>query len=217
MRLFHRRDRARRVRERAGGFLSHRASRELGVGRARDRRPGYSVGRHRAPARQPAPRCPAHSPAHVHGELRDRQARRGAGDAACPQERRRDRNPDRSTRAPAGRRHGPVLRPAGGDVVGAREAHYLIEKGSVAIDGISLTVFNIRRKKNAATFKVALIPHTLKVTTLGSKGPNDAVNIESDLLVKYVERVASPYLSNGKGKKGAAKSKSTRQMASGGL
>ena len=82
--------------------------------------------------------------------------------------------------------------------VDAGEAHYLIEKGSVAIDGISLTVFAIRRRKRTATFKVALIPHTLKMTTLGSKGPGDAVNIESDLLVKYVERVASPYLRIGR-------------------
>jgi riboflavin synthase len=81
--------------------------------------------------------------------------------------------------------------------VESREAHYLIEKGSVAIDGISLTVFDIRRQKRATTFKVALIPHTLKLTTLGFKRAGDAVNIESDLLVKYVERVASPYLGNG--------------------
>jgi riboflavin synthase len=82
--------------------------------------------------------------------------------------------------------------------VDAREAHYLIEKGSVAIDGISLTVFGIRREKRSATFKVALIPHTLKMTTLGFKRPGDTVNIESDLLVKYVERVAAPYLANGR-------------------
>ncbi len=82
--------------------------------------------------------------------------------------------------------------------VGSREGHYLIEKGSVAIDGISLTVFAIRRRQRVTTFKVALIPHTLKLTTLGFKRAGDAVNIESDLLVKYVERVASPYLGNGR-------------------
>ena len=81
--------------------------------------------------------------------------------------------------------------------VGLREAHYLIEKGSVAIDGISLTVFDIRRQKRTTTFKVALIPHTLKLTTLGFKRAGDAINIESDLLVKYVERVASPYMRDG--------------------
>ncbi len=67
----------------------------------------------------------------------------------------------------------------------AAEARYLIEKGSVALDGVSLTVFSIRGR----TFSVALIPHTLKVTTLGAKRPGDAVNYESDMLVKYVERV----------------------------
>jgi riboflavin synthase len=67
----------------------------------------------------------------------------------------------------------------------AAEARYLIEKGSVALDGVSLTVFSIRGR----TFSVALIPHTLKVTTLGAKRAGDAVNYESDLLVKYVERI----------------------------
>jgi riboflavin synthase len=67
----------------------------------------------------------------------------------------------------------------------AAEARYLIEKGSVALDGVSLTVFSIRGR----TFSVALIPHTLKMTTLGAKRPGDAVNYESDMLVKYVERV----------------------------
>jgi riboflavin synthase len=69
--------------------------------------------------------------------------------------------------------------------VPAAQARYLVEKGSAAIDGISLTVFGIHRRR----FTVALIPHTLKVTTLGSRRPGDTVNIESDLLVKYVERM----------------------------
>ena len=91
--------------------------------------------------------------------------------------------------------------------VGAPQARYLIEKGSVAIDGISLTVFDIRDRGSArragSTFKVALIPHTLAVTTLGFKRPGDRVNLESDLLVKYVERVAGPYLAGRNGKRGA--------------
>jgi riboflavin synthase len=69
--------------------------------------------------------------------------------------------------------------------VPAAQARYLVEKGSVAIDGISLTVFGIRGRR----FSVALIPHTLKLTTLGFKRPGDAVNVESDMLVKYVERI----------------------------
>ncbi len=55
----------------------------------------------------------------------------------------------------------------------------------MAIDGVSLTVFGIRGRR----FAVALIPHTLKMTTLGHKRVGDAVNIESDMLVKYVERI----------------------------
>jgi riboflavin synthase len=93
--------------------------------------------------------------------------------------------------------------------VGATLARYLIEKGSVAIDGISLTVFDIRKGKGgssrgaAFTFKVALIPHTLAVTTLGAKRAGDRINVENDLLVKYVERVAAPYLAGRNGRRGA--------------
>jgi riboflavin synthase len=69
--------------------------------------------------------------------------------------------------------------------VPANEARYLVEKGSVAIDGISLTTFGVRGRR----FNCALIPHTLKVTTLGTRRPGDKVNIESDMMVKYVERM----------------------------
>ncbi|HVN64111.1 MAG TPA: riboflavin synthase, partial [Candidatus Binataceae bacterium] len=64
-------------------------------------------------------------------------------------------------------------------------ARYLIEKGSIAIDGVSLTVFGIRGR----IFSAALIPHTLKATTLGLKRPGDAVNFESDMMAKYVEKI----------------------------
>jgi riboflavin synthase len=69
--------------------------------------------------------------------------------------------------------------------VGANESRYLVEKGSVALDGVSLTVFGIR----GGRFKVALIPHTLKMTTLGYKEVGATLNVESDMLVKYVERI----------------------------
>ncbi|MBW8742328.1 MAG: riboflavin synthase [Acidobacteria bacterium] len=62
---------------------------------------------------------------------------------------------------------------------------YVVEKGSVAIDGVSLTVAEL----DGAGFAVALIPHTLEVTTLGARGPGDAVNLEVDVLAKYVERL----------------------------
>jgi len=58
----------------------------------------------------------------------------------------------------------------------------LIPKGSIAIDGVSLTLVNVRIDR----FSVALIPHTLQHTTLGFKAVGDAVNLETDLLGKYV-------------------------------
>lgn len=61
---------------------------------------------------------------------------------------------------------------------------YLVEKGSVTVDGVSLTVSALRSDR----FEVALIPHTLDVTTLGRLSPGDRVNIEVDVLAKYVER-----------------------------
>ncbi|MGO9602370.1 MAG: riboflavin synthase [Candidatus Binataceae bacterium] len=67
----------------------------------------------------------------------------------------------------------------------ASETRYIVEKGSVALDGISLTCFGIKGRQ----FSVALIPHTLKVTTLGSRKAGDKVNFESDMLVKYVEKM----------------------------
>jgi riboflavin synthase len=60
----------------------------------------------------------------------------------------------------------------------------MASKGSVAIDGVSLTVVDV----DASTFSVALIPHTLACTTLGSLAPGDPVNLETDLVFKYVDR-----------------------------
>jgi len=64
---------------------------------------------------------------------------------------------------------------------------YVVEKGSIAVDGVSLTVAGVGEK----TFEIALIPHTATVTTLGIKGPGDPVNLEVDLVAKYVERLMS--------------------------
>jgi riboflavin synthase len=64
-------------------------------------------------------------------------------------------------------------------------SRYLVEKGSVTIDGVSLTVAGLTPEG----FSVALIPHTLEVTTLGSTGAGDTVNLEMDVLAKYVERL----------------------------
>ena len=62
---------------------------------------------------------------------------------------------------------------------------FICEKASVAVDGISLTVFNLTDD----TFEVAVIPHTSEVTTLGHRKPGHKVNIEIDVLAKHVERL----------------------------
>jgi len=64
-------------------------------------------------------------------------------------------------------------------------SRYLVEKGSVSIDGVSLTINSV----NAGQFSVSIIPHTLKATTLIDCSPGVKVNIETDILGKYVERL----------------------------
>lgn len=68
-------------------------------------------------------------------------------------------------------------------------AAQLVPKGSVAIDGVSLTVVDAESDR----FSVALIPHTLQATTLGIRRPGDRVNIETDILGKYVLRALAAY------------------------
>jgi riboflavin synthase len=68
---------------------------------------------------------------------------------------------------------------------------YCIEKGSIAVDGVSLTVAAL----DDDGFEVALIPHTLSVTTLGALDPGDEVNLEADVLGKVVERLLAARLS----------------------
>ncbi|MBR6243642.1 MAG: riboflavin synthase [Ruminococcus sp.] len=65
---------------------------------------------------------------------------------------------------------------------------YIVEKGSVAIDGISLTV----AKVTDSDFSVSVIPHTADVTTLSSKRRGDTVNLENDIVGKYVEKLIRP-------------------------
>lgn len=60
----------------------------------------------------------------------------------------------------------------------------MVPKGSVAVDGVSLTLVDVEPDR----FSVALIPHTLEITTLGGRGPGDLVNIEADILGKYVSK-----------------------------
>jgi riboflavin synthase len=67
----------------------------------------------------------------------------------------------------------------------AELASYVAEKGSIAVDGVSLTVTAV----GSDWFEVGLIPETLRATTLGRKQPGDAVNLEVDVLAKYVARL----------------------------
>jgi riboflavin synthase len=62
---------------------------------------------------------------------------------------------------------------------------YVVEKGSIAVDGVSLTVAGV----GPGWFTVALVPHTLEVTTLGERHPGDPVQLEVDVVAKYIERL----------------------------
>jgi riboflavin synthase len=62
---------------------------------------------------------------------------------------------------------------------------YLVEKGSISVDGISLTAYDVRDR----AFSVALIPYTLEVTNLRDARPGELVNLEADVIAKYVERL----------------------------
>jgi riboflavin synthase len=66
---------------------------------------------------------------------------------------------------------------------------YVVEKGSIAVDGVSLTVAGV----GPGWFSVALVPHTLEVTTLGDRGRGDQVQLEVDVVAKYVERLVGPW------------------------
>ena len=73
--------------------------------------------------------------------------------------------------------------------LGAELARYVVEKGSITVDGVSLTVSAVGADAAGDWFEVSLIPTTLSLTTLGHKGVGDPVNLEVDVLAKYVERL----------------------------
>ncbi|MDS1269450.1 riboflavin synthase [Lipingzhangella sp. LS1_29] len=75
----------------------------------------------------------------------------------------------------------------------AHLARYVVAKGSVTVDGVSLTVAEL----DDASFTVSLVPTTLELTTLGFAEPGDAVNLEVDVLAKYVERLMSHTIGQG--------------------
>jgi riboflavin synthase len=70
-------------------------------------------------------------------------------------------------------------------------SRYLVDKGSITVDGVSLTVVatSLDQRTGEATFTVSLIPETLHRTTLGFRAPGDRVNLEVDVIAKYVERL----------------------------
>lgn len=72
----------------------------------------------------------------------------------------------------------------------AELARYVVEKGSIAVDGVSLTVIEVGSEE----FSVGLIPTTRELTTLGLRRPGELVNLEVDVIAKYIERLASSYL-----------------------
>ena len=75
---------------------------------------------------------------------------------------------------------------------------YAVEKGSVTVDGVSLTIAELA----GDGMRVALIPHTLAVTTLGTVVPGDLVNLEMDVIAKYVERLTAGHTADGIGQGG---------------
>jgi riboflavin synthase len=68
-------------------------------------------------------------------------------------------------------------------------AKFLAEKGSITVDGVSLTVSGVGRNDGSDWFEVAIIPHTWQVTTLGALAADDRVNLEVDMLARYVARM----------------------------
>jgi len=72
---------------------------------------------------------------------------------------------------------------------------YVVEKGSIAVDGISLTVARVTNEGVA----VSVIPHTLAATTIGSKRAGDDVNIEVDIVAKYIARLAAAHFDSTRG------------------
>jgi riboflavin synthase len=72
-------------------------------------------------------------------------------------------------------------------------AGQIASKGSIAVDGVSLTLVDVEAER----FSVALIPHTLAVTTLGRRAIGDRVNLETDVLAKYVEKCSQTVVERG--------------------
>jgi riboflavin synthase len=88
-----------------------------------------------------------------------------------------------------------ALTPEGGSAlyrfaIPAGIGRFLVEKGSIAVEGVSLTVFDCGRR----SFTVTVIPHTAEATTLGAMRPGQRVNLETDMLARYVDRAVAHHL-----------------------
>ena len=145
----------------------------------RPRSSGASSPSTRSPRRSGAPRSDGSSPG-----ARSTSSRRSA---------RASRSAVTSSRATwTGSGASASLEPAGDGAELTVEAppellRYCVEKGSITVDGVSLTVASLADD----AFTIALIPHTLAETTLSALGPGDEVNLEVDVLAKYVERLVT--------------------------
>lgn len=73
--------------------------------------------------------------------------------------------------------------------VPAELSRYVVKKGSICLDGVSLTINEVADEADAAVFSVGIIPHTVEVTKLGALRPGGRVNLEVDILARYVERL----------------------------
>jgi riboflavin synthase len=73
-------------------------------------------------------------------------------------------------------------------------ARYCVEKGSIALNGISLTINSLVDADGSATIGITIIPHTWEHTNLNAARPGDDINVEVDVVAKYVERLCQPYL-----------------------
>ena len=77
------------------------------------------------------------------------------------------------------------------DLTGHELARYITGKGAIAVDGISLTVIDVDDSATGAVFTLGIIPETRAVTTMGTSAVGSSVNIEVDVMAKYVERLLS--------------------------
>ena len=136
----------------------------------------------RRDARDPRPQQPRRPGARRPGQpgAPDAARRRGSAATSC---RATSTAPARSSRATPSE-HWDVVRVS----LPADLARYVVDKGSITVDGVSLTVAAVDDR----SFTVSLIPTTLALTTLGRKQAGDPVNLEVDVLAKYVERLLAP-------------------------